>query len=486
MVVVGAGSTGCLVAARLAEAGQDVLLLEAGPDLRGREPAEFRDGWSLCREHAWGFVSEPDGAGTTTPLLRTKLVGGNAWLTRFAVRNDLHDYDRWDRTVGGGWGRHDVTAAFNAIERDLEYGAEPWHGDRGPIPVTRYPDVGPSEFDAVVREALRQCGFAEVADLNRPGALGFGRMPMNSIEGRRVTTVDLLNGQQPNLTVRGDQLVVDVVFNRGAVVGVRLLDGSIVRTDTVVLTAGVYGTPALLMRSGVGPAELLSELGIAIHADLPGVGANLRDHPAVSLDLGYRGTQRAGPLLHTLATFASPHARDDEGPDLAIWCSDPEDDPAEGWLEVLLWRPTGRGHVRIVSSDPTQPPRITLPIPTDDDVAVLSHGVREATNLLSSPTLRSLCRASPTDVPPQPDLLHEWIRANVYSIPHTVGTCAMGARPESGAVVDASGQVYGVSGLSVADASILPGPPTGFPHLVAVMMASRIVDRLLSSSNTTP
>jgi choline dehydrogenase len=479
VVVVGAGSAGCLVAARLAQVGMRAILVEAGADLRGREPPELRDGWGFSRQYAWGYVSEPDAAGAINDVLRTKLVGGNGWLTRFAVRNHEADYERWDRVVGGGWSYPEVVDAFNAVEQDLEYGARPWHGHEGPIPVTRYPDVASTEFDEAVQQGLRECHFRAEPDLNRPGATGFGRLPMNSIAARRVTTVDLLAKPQPSLELRAESMADKVIFQGQSAAGVRLSDGSTIEADTVVLAAGVYGSPCLLMRSGVGPAGVLAELGVRVVADLKGVGENLSDHPSVSLDVGYRGEQRAGPVLHTLASFASP-AAEGAGPDLALWCSDPEGDPAEGWLDVLLWRPQGRGRVRLRSREPGEPPRIWLPTLTDRDVGALSHGVRRAIDVMATSVVRTICSNPQTDVPDDSRTLDAWIRDHSYSLPHTVGTCAMGASPDDGAVVDARGRVHGVDGLYVADASIIPGPPTGFPHLVTLMMATRVTEGILT------
>ena len=456
MVVVGAGSAGCLVAARLGQAGNHVLLVEAGPDFRDHEP-QLRDGWNFCRENGWGYTSEPDIAGATTDVLRTKLVGGNAWLTRFALRNDPADYDRWNQIVGGGWSYAEVHDAFNAIERDLEYGSEPWHGHEGPIPITRYQDVPLTEFDAAVQQGLRECGFAPAPDLNRPGVSGFGRVPMNSIAGQRVITLDLLTRSQRNVEVCADTMAAEVLFERQHAAGIRLSDGSSVRAGTVVLAAGVYGSPCLLMRSGVGPRELLADLDIPVCVDLPGVGDNLCDHPAVSLDIGYRGVQRSGPLLHTFGTFASPMAAHGEGPDLALWSSDPEGEPAEGWLDVVLLRPHGRGRVRLASTDPARQPRIWLPDATDDDIAALCHGVRRAREVMATSAIQTICNSAPMPVPTEDGTLATWVRANTYSLPHTVGTCAMGGSPDAGAVVDRTGQVFGITGLYVADASILPG-----------------------------
>ncbi|NYG06570.1 choline dehydrogenase [Phycicoccus badiiscoriae] len=484
-VVVGAGSAGCMVAAQMARAGRDVVLVEAGADLRGREPPQLRDGWGLYREHAWGYVSEPDAAGAMTTVLRTRLVGGTAWLTRFALRNHPADYKDWDQLIGGGWSYPEVVDAFNTIEQDLEFGDSPWHGQQGPIPVTRYPDVPSTEFDGAVQQGLRESQFRWEPDLNRPGATGFGRIPMNSIAGRRVTTVDLLNEAHPNLELHAESLAAEVVFEGSRAVGVRLSDGSTIHADTVVLAAGVYGSPCLLMRSGIGPAARLADLGIRVVVDLAGVGENLCDHPAVSLDVGYRGVQRPGPLLHTIASFASPAGDSGDGrPDLGLWGSDPEGEPAEGWLDVLLWRPQGRGRVRLNSREPAELPLIRLPSLTDEDVVVLSHGVRQALDVMAAPALQALATPAHTAVPEGWEALGGWVRDNAYSLPHTVGTCGMGASPQGGAVVDAAGRVYGVDGLYVADASVLPGPPTGFPHLVTLMMASRITDKILAHAGS--
>lgn len=479
VVVVGAGASGCMVASRLAS-GCPVTLVEAGPDLRGRAQPDLRDGWTLSREHSWGFVSEPQGMAEPVRVLRTKLVGGTAWVTRFAVRNHPADYELWDRLVGGGWGFDDVLRTFADVESDLDHGDDAFHGKAGPISVTRYPMVRPTEFEARVRAALSNSGLTAVPDLNAPGVAGYGRMPMNSVNGRRSLSVDLLATAPPHLEVRDNATVDDVLMDDHQVTGVRLSDGSLIAARRVVLTAGVYGSPCILMRSGIGPASLLESLGIEVRIDLPGVGENLSDHPAVSIDTGYRTEQREGPILHLLASFHSPAAADGEAPDLALWAGDPEGDPAEGWFDILLWRPAARGRVQLASADPADQPRIWLPEPTDDDVAILTHGVREALALLDMKPLRSIGATRPPDVPHDPDALRAWVRAERYSLPHSVGTCAMGRKPDQGAVVDAAGRVHGTEGLYVADSSIMPTPPTGFPHLITVMLGQRLADEMLA------
>lgn len=149
VVIVGGGAAGCVVAARLAESpSRSVLLVEAGPDLRADLPAGFSDGWRLPRGFDWGYGSEPDARGVAEDLRRGKLVGGTSWLTRFAVRGSPADYDGWAGLGNAGWGFTDVLPYFRRLEADADFGDQPWHGDAGPIPVSRYPKVGLTEAGA--------------------------------------------------------------------------------------------------------------------------------------------------------------------------------------------------------------------------------------------------------------------------------------------------------------------------------------------------
>ena len=262
VVIAGGGAAGCVVAARLAESGsRSVLLLEAGPDLRANVPAEFRDGWRLAREFDWGYASEPDERGVVENLRRGKLLGGTSWVTRFALRGVPADYDDWVALGNAGWGFDDVLPYFRRLEDDVDFGDEPWHGDRGPMPVDRYLGVEPTETGAAGLEALEAAGFPTVEDHNRPGAVGAGRMPMTSRDGIRVTTADAylpVGGEPPNLTIRPDAQVADVLFDGTRARGVRLVDGTVVEANRVVLSAGTYGTPPILHavrhRPGRAPA----------------------------------------------------------------------------------------------------------------------------------------------------------------------------------------------------------------------------------------
>ena len=463
-----------------------MLLLEAGPDLRSNLPDEFRNGWRIPREFDWGYASEPDTRGIVEDLRRGKLLGGTSWVTRFALRGAPADFDEWAALGNAGWSFEDVLPYFTLLEADADFGDQPWHGDGGPMPVTRYLDLELTEIGAAGLEALEVVGFPRVEDHNRPGALGAGRMPMSSREGIRVTTADAylpVEGSPPNLTIRADGQVADIVFEGTRARGVRLLDGTFIEAGWVVLAAGTYGTPPILMRSGIGPAAHLRSVGIPVQVDLPGVGANLADHGGVDIDCGFRGPSRTAPILHLVATFRSAAATSDEAPDLMLWLSDPRGPvgaPAIFEIDVVLLKPSSRGTVRLRSADPGEPPCIDLPNLRDPfDVERLAEGYRRGREVAGRPEIQRLC----TDPlpPPEPrgaDELRDLIRANGYSLPHVVGTCSMGPRPDDGAVVDTSGRVYGTERLSVVDASIVPNGPSGFTHIPTIMIAERLSEQI--------
>ncbi len=280
--------------------------------------------------------------------------------------------------------------------------------------------------------------------------------------------------------IRGDAQVAEVVFDGTRACGVRLLDGAVIDAGWVVLCAGTYGSPSILMRSGIGPAEHLRSLGIAVRLDLPGVGENLADHPAgLDIDCGFRGAARPSPILHLAATFHSSAVSSDDAPDLMLWLSDPTGDPGSFEIGVVLLTPRSRGAVRLRSADPTAAPRIELAGLRDPlDIERLAEGYRRAQEVAAQPQLRSLCAAPASPQITGDDELRELIRAEGYSLPHVVGTCAMGPRPDDGAVVDASGAVHGAERLSVVDASIIPNAPSAFTHIPTVMLAERLSEQI--------
>jgi choline dehydrogenase len=482
VVIVGGGSAGCVVAARLSgSSARSVLLLEAGPDLRANVPGELRDGWRLSDAFDWGYASEPDAHGAVDDLRRGKLLGGTSWVTRFALRGSPADYDEWAALGNPGWGFEDSLPYFVLLEADGDFGDRPWHGDRGRVPVNRYLDLEFTEIAEAGWQAVQAAGFAAVEDHNRPGAVGVGRMPMSSRDGIRVTTADtyLPRGDTPsNLTIRAGTQVADIVFDGTRATGVRLVDGAVIDAGCVVLCAGTYGSPAILLRSGIGPARHLRSVGIPVRLELPGVGANLADHAGVDIDCGYHGPARSAPILHLVATFHSESASSDQAPDLMLWLSDPRGDPPMFEIDVVLLRPRARGTVRLRSADPTDPPRIQLPGLDPFDVERLAEGYRRGCEVANHPGLRHLCNAPLSPQPNRTAELPDLIRAESYSFPHVVGTCSMGPDPDDDAVVDASGRVHGTERLSVVDASIIPNGPSAFAHLPTIMLAERLSEQL--------
>lgn len=495
VVIVGGGAAGCVIARRLAERGdRSVLLLEAGPDLGAEAPPALRDGWGLPSgptwPYDWGFTSEPGASGATAVLRRGRLLGGTSWLTRFAVRGAPADFDAWARRGNPGWAFADVLPTFRAIESDEEFGDRSWHGDRGPIPITRYPGHERSEIHAAALAALESAGFETVVDHNEPGAIGAGPMPMSTRGGDRVSALDAyLPGtlSLPSLTVRAEAPVASIVVEAGRATAVRLVDGTKIPAGSVVLCAGVYGSPPILLRSGIGPAAQLDAVGISTQIDLPGVGENLADHPGVDLDSGWRGTAKAGPVLHSIATFRSSTASPGGAPDLMFWVTDPDGDDPRFFLDPILLKPLARGSVRLRSADPTDPPRIRLPgLREPTDIDRLAEGYGRGLELAHRPEIRRFATGAPPSDPGSHGDVRRRVVENAYTIPHVVGTCRMGPSPDAGDVVDALGRVHGVEGVSVIDASIIPEPPSGFPHLITIMLSEHLAARAFGGSSVSP
>lgn len=492
-LIIGAGSAGCVLAARLSEVA-NVLLIEAGPDYADPDslPDDLVNGWTLTTSHDWGYDSEPGVVGHRIALPRARVVGGcSATNATFALRGAPADYDAWAEAGLAGWGFEDVLPFFNRLEADADFGSDPWHGDRGPIPIRRY---GPDELrpvHAATIDGLKATGNSRTPDHNRPGAVGVGAAPVNTKDGRRISAASAYLDpvrHRDSLHIMADHMVADVIIKDGRAIGVRThADGETFGADRVIVAAGAYSSPAILMRSGIGDPAHLEPLGIGVAADLRGVGNNLIDHPGGSIDLAYAPDVLPGPRFQSVATVRSSLAEAD-GPDLHIFAAGPVEDPesptgASFSLATAVMKPRSRGRLRLTSKDPITPPSIDPGYFREEvDLERMVEALELAREAAATRPLKDLSNgieiasASATDRP----ALAAYARDECWSYHHAVGTCAMGLDPDEGAVVDSDCAVFGVDGLYVVDASVMPDIPAANTNLPTLMIAEKIAASLVA------
>lgn len=486
VLVVGGGSSGCVVAGRLAaESDARVVLAEAGPDYgprsSGRWPADLLDGGALVTSHDWGYTSGAIAGRDPIAFPRARVMGGCSSHNGCVVAVGCPaDYDGWAALAGDDRWRAD--AVRPALARALERLAVRTYGED---------EVGP--FHRACLEGAAAVGLPRADDLgDLDGGVGFGIEPVNIDGGVRVNTafayVDPVRAAS-NLTVLDRALCDRVELSDAGVEAVLCRDGREARVvaGTVVLAAGSYGSPAILQRSGIGDPGDLRAAGIVPVVDVPGVGRNLHDHPIVELE--FAGSERLRALLaesaaarftpeeQTLGKLRSSRAT---GPyDLHIFpvAAHPHS-LLEGRVLIVVaaMEPLSRGRLAIVGPDPEAAPRIDhgyLSDPGGVDIAVLREGIERARELAAADPLRALIGP---EISPSSDNPIERFHTHYY---HPVGTCSMGTAGDQLAVCDGAGRVRGAEGIVVADCSLMPVVPRANTNLPAVIVGERIADALL-------
>jgi choline dehydrogenase len=467
VVVVGGGTAGCVLAARLSESpSRNVCLIEAGPDYGplagGRWPSELLDASAVASTHLWGAGSD-DGRS-----LGGRVVGGSSAVNAcMVVQGTPGDYDEW----GAGW-------SYDTFRPYLERA-------RAAFRTSRANTERPSPFHTAFVEAAQAHGHRRLDDLDDPAEpVGVGSYPANVVEEARWSAafayLDAAR-ERPNLTLVPDTVIDRIVLEDGRASGVIDASGRVHEAGCVVLAAGAYFSPAILLRSGVGPASALERLAIPVAADLP-VGERLLDHcgvtvawaPSATLRDDTAARERAGTLFapHALLKAAStscPAAAWDLH--LVTWLSASDEPGAyEAGLMVFDMKPASHGCVTLRSRDPSDSPLVERGfLSQESDLGPILEGIELARALAATDPLRELLDSElrPGELAPE-----EYVRSTIRGYFHPAGTCPIGE------VADANGRVQGVEALVVADASVMPTLPRANTNLTTAAIAERIAETI--------